>query len=338
MGSYWFHYLEDKIAGYLLTVGENFPAPEIKACAVSVDEMSLILKDPSIGLVSADNNFVLPLGQGIVVKATSFHSSQGVFILVNDGLSSSGNDTRLMDLITNQHLSYKDVATMLSTWQATKIIVEELVGGGLPDEYKLHTINGKVVAIDVIMNRGSSCPCYAVVDTEFNRLDYNGCFEPAGTTQQIMDEIKPECTAIDFSIGKRKAGPVKKDMYMCVDLQRPKQCVLDDMIAIAESLSKTIGVYMRIDMFVAAAGDKVYVQEYSANPMNGLRHCASKLDRNGCIDSCFLGREWKLAGEPFGGIPTATPSFLNGFLLMDPAKQCELTNSAPKVKTYNSTC
>ena len=98
------------------------------------------------------------------------------------------------------------------------------------------------------------------------------------------------CTAIDFSsTGERRDGPVKKDMYLCSAVEKPKQCVLDDMISIAESLSQTIGVYMRSDMFVSE--DQVFVQEYSANPMNGMCHCASKVDANGCVDSCYMGRE-----------------------------------------------
>jgi hypothetical protein len=33
---------------------------------------------------------------------------------------------------------------MLATYQATEIIVEELVGGALPDEYKFHVVDGRV--------------------------------------------------------------------------------------------------------------------------------------------------------------------------------------------------
>jgi hypothetical protein len=114
------------------------------------------------------------------------------------------------------------------------------------------------------MGRGSDCPCYAVVDEDFNRLDYNGCFEPSGTSQHIFDDEKPLCTAIDFITGERKAGPVKKDMYLCSTIEKPKQCVLDDMISIAESLSQTIGVYMRIDMFVS--GDQFLFRSIPPTP------------------------------------------------------------------------
>lgn len=335
MGDYWFHYLEDKIAGYLLTVGQNYPAPQIKACATDVAKLQPLLTGASVNILDTDGKFVLPTGTGIVIKATNFHSNQGVFILVNDG-KSSGAELKLKDLITEQYYTFNDVKSMLASWQATKIIVEELVGGELPDEYKFHVINGKIQSIDIIMGRGSDCPCYGVVDKDFNRMDYNGCFEPAGNDQEIMNDNK--CTAIDFTSGKRKAGPVKKDMYICDTITKPKQCIVDDMVSIAESLSKTIGVYMRIDMFVA--GDQVYVQEYSANPMNGLRHCASKVDSKGCVDSCFMGREWKAAGGPNGGAATVIPTALDGFLSMDPAKQCELATQAntESMKGFTSSC
>ena len=336
MGDYWFHFLEDKVAAYLLTISENFQAPRMKACATNVDILKEILAQPSIGVLSSDGKFILPEGQGIVIKATNFHSNQGVFILVNDG-KSSGSEPKLKELIENQYHSFDDVKTILDTLQATKIIVEELVGGVLPDEYKFHVVDGKVQSIDIIMDRGKECGCFAVVDAEFNRLDGNGCFEPSGSPQQIFDVNKTSCTVIDFTIGERNAGPVKKDMYLCTDIMKPKQCVLDDMIIIAESLSKTIGVYMRIDMFVV--GDQVYVQEYTPNPMNGLRHCASKVDTNGCIDSCFLGREWKAAGVPFGGTATATPVVLNGFMAKDAATQCDLANQAIVATTaFKSSC
>jgi hypothetical protein len=80
---------------------------------------------------------------------------------------------------------------------------------------------------------------------------------------------------------------------------------------------------MRVDLFVA--NGKVFVQEYTTNHMNGLRHCAAKFNPDtGCIDSCFLGRAWKAAGLPYGGVTTAVPSALNGFYALTPKQQCDL--------------
>ncbi|KAI2504452.1 hypothetical protein MHU86_9951 [Fragilaria crotonensis] len=107
------------------------------------------------------------------------------------------------------------------------------------------------------------------------------------------------------------------------------------MIDIAVELGTRIGVYMRVDMFVA---DKsVYVQEYSPNHMNGLRHCAAKMDDHGCIESCFLGRMWNDAGGKYGGIPTSVPPKLSTFASLTPAQQCALLVDVP-VPTRASKC
>jgi hypothetical protein len=95
---------------------------------------------------------------------------------------------------------------------------------------------------------------------------------------------------------------------------------------------------MRVDMFMT--GQEVYVQEYSPNPMNGLRHCASKTDSNGCIDSCFLGREWNAAGGGvYGGAATAAQGDLDTFLEKSTDEQCgAMTSSVVAPTKYASSC
>lgn len=314
---YWFHYLEDKIAGYLLSLTVNVPAPEIYCCVTNVTELASCLS-------GVYNNASLG---GIVVKATNLHSSQGVFVLVPDT-----KDPNPLDLITGTHVSITDIVTQLSVLRVTKIIVEQFIGKSLPTEYKFHVINGTIAAIDVIEGRGTTCPCYAVVDTDWNRLDKFGCFEPGG-----IDLIDPgsQCTEIDFVTGLKKMGPVKKDMYLCFDIEEPKPCILQEMIDIALALGDKIGVAIRVDMFVV--DDRVYVQEYSVNPMNGLRHCAAKRDAKGCINSCFVGRLWDAAGGPYGGKVTQVPTILNGFGALSPKDQCGLLKSKP-VASYKPKC
>ncbi|KAI2501567.1 oxidoreductase [Fragilaria crotonensis] len=318
---YWFQYLEDKIAGYLLSVDQQAPSPEIFCCVTDVAGLSQCLKDKV---------FTRDL-DGIVIKATNFHSNQGVFVLVNETGTGARSDP-LFDLIKKVTTTYADAMAELSQMQATKIIVEEFVGKTLPTEYKFHVVNGSIAAIDIVEGRDGDCPCYAVVDTEWNRLDTFGCFEPGGVGH--VDDAT-SCTAIDFETGKRKAGSIKKDLYTCKEVPAIDQCLFNEMIGIALDLGNRIGVYMRVDMFVA--GNKIWVQEYSANHMNGLRNCAAKMDDKGCIDSCFLGRMWNDAGAEFGGIPTAVPDKLVGFAALTPAEQCSLiTNvAAPK---YASKC
>jgi hypothetical protein len=111
--------------------------------------------------------------------------------------------------------------------------------------------------------------------------------EPGGV-ELIDDDTK--CTAIDFVTGKNRCGPVKNELYVCETIPELSDCIWQEMIDIAVHLGDKIGVYMRLDMFVV--DNKVYVQEYTANHMNGLRHCTAKFTNDGCIDSCFLGRLW----------------------------------------------
>jgi hypothetical protein len=319
---YWFQYLEDKIAGYLLSFSQNLPAPKIHCCLTNVTDLFDCL-----------SNSVPQDVDGIVIKATNFHSNQGVFVLASNP-DPSGDPALALNLLDNLTMSFDDVMSSLSHMRATKIIVEELVGDTLPTEYKFHVINGSVGAIDIINNRGTDCSCYAVVDTDWNRLDNFGCFEPSGL-EMIDDDTN--CTAIDFLTGKRRAGPVKKDLYLCEDIPEPPACLLQDMIDIALDVGNRIGVAIRVDMFVV--NGKVYVQEYSANHMNGLRHCAAKLTDDGCIDSCYLGRMWDAAGGPYGGAPTIVPTQLVGFTDLTPQQQCALLKEVPdRSRSYNSSC
>ncbi|KAI2514321.1 protein of unknown function DUF11 [Fragilaria crotonensis] len=316
---YWFHYLEDKVAAYLLTVEQEVSAPEIFCCVTSASELSsCFLYD------------VPPSVDGVVIKATNFHSSQGVYVLVPNP---AGNGT--INLLDNSIITYAEVVAELSLMQATKIIVEEFVGTSLPTEYKFHVVNGDVVAIDIITGRGADCPCYAVVDKNWNRLDQFGCFEPGG----IGNVEANGCTSIDFITGRRRAGPVKKNLYICDDDSIPSdldECLKQEMLTIALEAGARIGVYIRVDMFVV--GGKVYVQEYTTNHMNGLRHCAAKFDPlTGCIDSCFIGRAWNAAGAPYGGVPTTVPSALTGFYALTPQQQCDLLIGV-QPPVHDSTC
>ena len=126
-------------------------------------------------------------------------------------------------------------------------------------------------------------------------------------------------------------------MYLCDTIQKPEQCVINDIISIAEKLSVAIGVYMCVDLFVT--GNQVLVQEYLPNPMNGLYHCASKTNDDGCIDSCFVGCEWKAAGVGLYGVkPTKVPDALVGFLDNTSAEQCVLRIKLEVVNKHMLLC
>ena len=160
-----------------------------------------------------------------------------------------------------------------------------------------------------------------------------GCFEPGALAYE--DGVSG-CTAIDFDTSKSKAGAVKKDLYTCDRLPDIEQYLLQELIGIATELGNRIGVYVRVDLFGAA--NRVYVQQYTTNHMNGLRHCAAKIDDKGCIDSCFIGRMWSDAGGVYGGCPTAVPNGLNGFRLLSPSEQCSLLTGVPKPPKHVSKC
>ncbi len=70
---YWFHFLEDKIAAYLLSLEQNVPSPEIFCCVTTAAALSDCL-----------NSHISAGVDSLVIKATSFHSNQGVYVLVPD--------------------------------------------------------------------------------------------------------------------------------------------------------------------------------------------------------------------------------------------------------------
>jgi hypothetical protein len=90
----------------------------------------------------------------------------------------------------------------------------------------------------------------------------------------------------------------------------------------AKQLSRAIGVYIRVDMFVTD-DRRIYVQEYTRFHSGGLRHCAAK-DRDGCVNSCFLGQTWQGAGGSvlLGGPTLQVPSYLEGYYDKSAEDQC----------------
>lgn len=175
------------------------------------------------------------------------------------------------------------------------------------------------------------------MDENQSRLDQYGCFTSGGS-----EKLDGQCTLIDFQEGARRAHSMK-GMDICSDLQVIDDCVMRDMIAIAQKASEAIGVYVRVDMFLGGDG-QVYVQEYSTNHMNGLRHCSALKETNGCINPCFQGRMWKdtrSKGNPtFGGPKTAMPNALNDWMkLPDDSSKCsDIVTSTTIVPSTPSTC
>lgn len=320
---FWFHILEDKVAQHTFTTTSGYPSAKLYCCVSETAELEETC-------FAAGNS----IPGGFTIRATGGHSGKGIYVLPYgfDGV----------DLISGVPKSLEEIELELGT-NVDKILVEEFVDGSefgaipsLPTEYKFHMFDGSIGAIDVIHNKGTECSCYAVVDADWNRLDKHGCFVPQPTFG--LDADDDQCYDIDFDHGAKH--PYKfKDQDLCGEIPRPGGCTFDNLKAVAVSLSKKLGVYMRIDMFVGGDG-QVYVQEYTSNHAGGLRHCASKETDNGCVDSCFLGKLWKekSGGTIYGGPQTPMPTILDGWRGNTDASQCSMAVDAASGETFVLPC
>jgi len=324
---FWFHLLEDKGAAYLLNAGAGHSPPEVYCCVTDPNDLS-----------------TEPLCTGsmtgpMVIKTVDGHSGNGVFVFGAGGVSSDTNST---ELLTGQSMSLEDVIVALQSINPSKILVEEFVddgAGNLPAEYKFHVFGDTIGAVDIIMNRGTECECYAVIDMDCKRLDQQGCFENV-EGPEILDDSS--CVAVNSVSGMFRAGPLKGSLPLCAADDFVDPCQLAKMAEVAMDLGGTIGAYVRVDMFLDGL-DNVRVQEYSTNHMNGLRYCASRVDPiTGCLDPCFLGEMWDANGSNklYGGDATPVPSDLSDWLTLTEAQQCArvLAKNAPGDFVSSATC
>lgn len=313
---YWFHFLQDKAAAFAFTASSGYHAPKIACCG------PLETWDSECASIIDSNNS----GNGFVIRAVGSHHSNAAVFVLPSGFGGPELTGPSVSMTKAQVISNLNGLTI----RPEKVIVEEFIpgtaAGSLPDEYKIHAFNGKIGAITMILDRGTDCACYAEVDADWNRLDTHGCFVP---NIPFGKEHNGVCYHVDLKDGKDHAYPMKgHDLCGLLPPIEPS-CLLADMVAAAEAISKLIGVYVRIDMFVSG-DNKVYIQEYTFNHNNGLSHCSSKLDPiTGCIDSCFMGRLWKdLATNSsnsafeLGGPVTPLPSVFAGWSGGTLASQC----------------
>jgi hypothetical protein len=321
---YWFQLLEDKAASYAFTTFYGYHAPPLLCCA-----------EPGNWLETC-----FPDGHGLssfVIRAVgSSHSSSAVYVLP------SGFDgpelTRPEPAMSAQQV-LENINGL--TIPPSKIIVEEFIPRSeetlLPDEYKVHAFNGEVGSISMILNRRTDCACYAEVDENWERLDRYGCFVPNMPFGEEYGQGIEICYEIDFEKGARHAFPMKGHDF-CGKLPLPKPgCILGEIVRIAKEISAIIGVYVRIDFFVTADG-KIFIQEYTFNHNNGLRHCAARKTDTACIDSCFLGRIWKersgVDGSEAGGPVTSRPSIFDGWVTN--SGQCATAMALSPPETHES--
>lgn len=263
----WFHHLEDKVAQHAFTTTSGYPSADLYCCVSETSDLG------GVCFASGHN-----IPSGFTIRATGGHSGKGIFVLPY-GFGR-------VDLISGVPKTFADIELELGT-SVDKILVEEFIDGSeldpsLPTEFKVHISNGTIGAIDVVHNRGTDCSCYAVVDQDWNRLDKYGCFVPQPAFG--LDADQDQCYDIDFDHGSNH--PYKfKGHDPCGEIAKPVGCLFENIKDIAVKLSKVLGVYMRIDLFVSGDG-KIFVQEYTSNHAGGLQHCAAKEnDDTGCIDS-----------------------------------------------------
>jgi hypothetical protein len=318
---FWFHTLEDKAAQHAFTASSGYPAPELYCCVTETSALEDSCFAPGHNIPD-----------GFTIRATGGHSGKGIYVLPY-GFGG-------IDLISGHAKSLSDIESELGT-NVDKILVEQFIDGSemgevpsLPTEYKFHMFNGKIGAIDVIHNRGTSCSCYAVVDDDFNRLDKFGCFFPQPAFG--LDADDDSCYDIDFSYGEEHPYQFK-GQDLCGAIDPPCAPVWDALKDLATALSTKLGVYMRIDLFLSG-NNQIYVQEYTSNHAGGLRHCAAKKTESGCIDSCFLGKLWKSessGGTMYGGPQTALPTILEEWSKKTDLEQCTASLGAAATKTFS---
>jgi hypothetical protein len=142
-----------------------------------------------------------------------------------------------------------------------------------------------------------------------------------------------QCTKIDSNRRRYSAG-LLKGFDICGPIQdKPADCLLDDLTALAKQASALLGVYARIDLFASGVNNRVYVQEYTSNHMNGVRHCMAKSeqvsDTMSCVDPCYLGAMWQGAGD--------NPIFGGNGAAIDAELLAKMTNSGNKCFSAAST-
>ena len=291
---HWYHIIEDKLAAKIFAEEDGIPTPKLLFCSEDVND-----------ILSWPNQATDPTA-GIVIKGIGLHSGKGVFVLPN-GIGG-------VELLSGNIPTAAQIVEELSSIGASRFIIEEYVSGpdgaGIPDEYKIHMFSGKVGSIIYTTNRGTTCACFAEFDEDWNRLDTNGCFRSAGQSEKDPSD---QCTRIDFSSGHLQT---MKGMDFCTTTPaRPDN--LDEIIVTAKTVSERIGAYIRVDLLAMADGT-VLVNEFTPGHTNGRVHCSSRIDENGCVDSCFLGRMWSdnspgstdlLHGGPATGVPTGLLSW-----------------------------
>lgn len=162
------------------------------------------------------------------------------------------------------------------------------------------------------------------------------CFVPGASNHTFGT-----CGRIDFWEGAKHPYTVK-GFHLCSEIPEIEPCLMQDMLAIAKSASKEIGVYVRVDMFVHQ-NKTIFLNEISTNHLNGLKHCSARADnQTNCVDSCFQGNMWSETSVDgnftLGGslMPPPHADFARFLTLQDDEARCEMISSLTANRTASS--
>lgn len=312
--------LNDKWLFYLFARHHGFNVPKIHFCSTG-GAKDLEQWDPSPSINQ----------QGFVVKIKEGQNSKGVYLLESgfggrEVLRNRRKMTRKQIIgALRQDLKTSNFSGKLKEASQHDFHVEEYLPGpdGLPSmDYKVFVADQSVAAVEVIANRGTANKCLATVNEKFERMDEQGCF-----SNQEKYHFKP-----NEETNNKCNVPLEGNPYdplpKCSGFAKP--AAWDAVVQTAKEVSKLIGIFVRLDMYVLDG--KVYLGEATFLPRLGVFHCASQLDQNGCIDSCILGRLWKEKNNQYntteGGPRLPEPEYVQEWRKMSPADQCRAVMAA----------
>jgi hypothetical protein len=308
----WQKSINDKLGCYIFGKNNGVRVPEILACGDSVD--------------TAFKSFDPPKGTGFVVKMKTGHSSLTTWVFTS---GFSGMEVLSRKNMTREELKNR-IAKQEKIFGTGYIFVEELIhspiSGEPPIDYKFHMFNGQVGGVYIMAHRGTSKGCTLCVDEDFNRTDRWHFDNKIRETEVVQNN--------DFGLFRLEANYTKEPCpekgsfgnCNCGDYQKPKQW--EEMVAVAKLLSKRIGIYMRVDMFINAQGE-VVLGEFTPFHTAGNYHCAGKTNAQaGTVDGCWLGKLWRDHSEGKssmeGGPITVEPDYLKGWSGLKHSQKCEV--------------
>jgi hypothetical protein len=291
--------LNDKWGFYVFCKANGIRVPEIYMCSSEGPTILIDWKEPS--------------DRGFVIKIKDGKASKGVYLL------ESGFGGR--EQLSGRNMTRRSLMDELQKNDSQNFHAEEILEGpttgAVPTDYKFIVANGEILMCFVVANRGTDVNCEASVDEQFHRVDEHGCF-----TNRKRDYVPHTLVPGECSVPTNGIRPFEA-YNRCTDFDKPKEW--DKLVAMAKKMSRIIGIFVRIDMYIHRG--EVVLGEATFLPWFGRYHCFSKLDENGCIDSCLMGRFWKRQNDAFhnteGGPIPPEPESIKSWKHLSAKEKCE---------------